>query len=505
MKIDEQQKLHKLYIVDQSISLIKVFWPLFLIIVVKEGVNSSAFLWMIGGSIAIFLLGLLFSYIGWKRFSFTLMSDRIMIHSGVFFREEKTIYYGRIHSVNVQQKLLHRLFGIAQVMIETPGGKEKSDGVLSALSLSYANELAVMLRNRKMDAQQSREADADHVQMEQQAQEIVASAAIDSSTTSEEQLNPKVNINLKTSELLKAAATSLNFGLAIAFIAGLYSFGSQFLDVLLPESFIEDTLNPQYLLRAGLIVITLLVLAVIAVVWLLSLLLYVIKYSGFTMKEQQDQLLISYGLFEKKTFVIDPAKVQAVLVRQSWLRKPFGYVEIGIQVVSAEEKENLVLHPFIALQDVNGILQQILPKFIVPEKEKIVSAPKRAFLYYWRTPLIIALLLTSALFFFFEGYALWSLGLVPLIWLVMRASYKAAGVLLEKNQLTLRFGALTKTICLIHRPQIVSLSITRTRGQRRKQLLTISAHALGSLIPYKVKCLDEQHILPVWMWYRRNK
>ena len=46
---------------------------------------------------------LLYGYLKWKRFVYTLEEDKILIRRGVLFREELSIYTGRIHSMNMER------------------------------------------------------------------------------------------------------------------------------------------------------------------------------------------------------------------------------------------------------------------------------------------------------------------------------------------------------------------------------------------------------------------
>ncbi|HKO32412.1 MAG TPA: PH domain-containing protein, partial [Candidatus Limnocylindria bacterium] len=48
----------------------------------------------------------------------------LVIRSGLFFRNERHVPYGRIQNLDATRNLLHRLFGVAEVRIETGGGKE---------------------------------------------------------------------------------------------------------------------------------------------------------------------------------------------------------------------------------------------------------------------------------------------------------------------------------------------------------------------------------------------
>ncbi len=48
-----------------------------------------------------------------------------MIRSGLIFRNERHVPFSRIQNVDAIQNVFHRLFGVAEVRVETGGGKEE--------------------------------------------------------------------------------------------------------------------------------------------------------------------------------------------------------------------------------------------------------------------------------------------------------------------------------------------------------------------------------------------
>lgn len=574
--MNEKRSLHPLYIAYGVLNVIKGFIPLILIMLLR-GVDWEAVLrwYWIAGAAGLFILLLGISYLQWKRFGFWLEQDRIVIRSGLLFRGEKTIYYSRIHSVNVEQPLIQRLLGIAQLKIETPGGGDKSDGILYALSVSEASVIREQLKAFAEGAARKKEeslAAADGIGGSAEdagneagdraedgtfrpeesgdarsngtvatgqangAQSPIASgipaadaresAGTDSlaedtlpermghaeadlarkahtagRTTARAEAN---SVTLGAGQLFTAAATSLNFGLALAFIGGLYSFADDFLELLLPDQFFRHLIEDSRSLMPSVLFIVFVAVFVIGLTWALSIGLFILKFSGFTMRRDGQQVSISYGLLEKKSYVFDPKNVQAVIINESLLRQWFGFAEVRLQIVSSDKQEQLMLHPFVAFKDIDPLLARFVPGMRVFDPAELAASPRRALLYYLRIPYIIAVVICAACVGFFGTAGIWSLFLLPLIHLWSQACHRAAGVLLKEGQLTLRKRFIGRTTYCLRKARIVAMKVKGTNAQRNKELTSLSVHVLGSGSAYDTDCLERKDVEAVWRWYSRH-
>jgi putative membrane protein len=551
-KMNEERRLHPLYLMYGLLSAVKGFLPL-IFIGIFNGFNWSRLLewyWLAGISGLVVLI-LFFSYLEWRTTVFRLEDDRMVIRKGYLFREEKTLYYSRIHSVNVEQPLIQRLLGIAQLKIETPGGGKKADAVLQALSLKEAGAIKDQLRqfaDEVKSAGKKEAADAERIQPPSEENPALSAAAHgtqekaagsplaacesqegaattwsasseplkgDTSLTSvlrsgEAERHGQGNkqnervIALGPGKLFQAAATSLNFGLALAFLAGIYSFADDFIKLLLPDHFFEQVIEDSAWLVSGVLMIIVVSLAVLIFAWGLSVVLYVLKYSGFQIVRERDQVTLSYGLLEKKMVVFNPRNVQAVIVGESLLRQWMGYGEVKLQVVTSDKQEMLMLHPYIKLSEIQQLLDGYIPGFHMKSGQKLQPPPRRALLYYVRIPLLVAAAASIACIIMFGAAGSWSLLLVPLVAAWRFFCHRSAGVLLEDRQLSLRRRWLSRSTYLIARPRIEAMKVSRSLGQRRKELASLSVYALGSSMNFGVSCLEQSDVEQVWNWYSRS-
>lgn len=580
------KQLSKLDIAITFISNIRHLIPLIILVIINlKGFDFMKSLWGILAAVLLVILNGVFSFLSWKKFQYSLEQDRIIIRKGVLNREEKTIYYNRIHSVNVQQPLLLRIFGAASLQIETPGGKPgQAEGKLRVLKHGYALELQQQLkhlRSANADAKQAGGANeltgqGKTISNPEEAAELIAEQSSGQSVHEQWKAGPSSSepvhgqwqdgpsssqsahgqweagpsssepvhehgqvgpsssqsvqghwqaeqsseqlrngpytedrydyyYHISFGQLLKASLTSLNLNFALIFIFGIYSFADDVLEVVFPGLY-DKLLNGIIDQYSALPIILLLglTLLVLGFVWLLSIAIYLIKFGDFQISRTLEQLSVSYGLLEKKSFIFDQNKVQAVIMDENPLRQWLGFAELRVQVITSNAMEQLVIHPFVRKKDISAIMEQLLPDRKLDLREQLLAPPRSAYRTYALLPLIIALLAAAGAIWWWKWNGLWLLLLLPVIAIWRLLCMRSAGVWLEGNDLILRKRSVNRTTYFVRRKHIVTLSMKASPIQRKRQLHNIHVQVLGSVFAYRVKSIADEHLLPIWSWYSRR-
>ena len=101
---------------------------------------------------AIVVFGALFSYIRWKRLTYTIGETDIRVESGLLSRSARSVPYERIQDVSLEQKLIPRLLGLVSVKFETGAGGGE-DLSLQFLTEEDGEELRQLVRERRDDAE----------------------------------------------------------------------------------------------------------------------------------------------------------------------------------------------------------------------------------------------------------------------------------------------------------------------------------------------------------------
>lgn len=526
-ELNETRRLHKSYILFPLFSVLKSLLPFFILVVLK-GLNWSAIPWYLyAGGIAIILLpSLLYGWLKWRKFSYTLQEDRIVLRRGMFVREERSIYFSRIHAVQTQQPLIQRILRIAQLKIETPGGSKEADGVLPALRVDEAKRVERWLYQKRSEAvvkdpaamtpKQQMETSSEEtgihgeyagIEREQGAEPGLGSVhetGADSRPSRVEDLEvlepvetevpvqQEPLLRLSAGRLFVGALTTMNLPLLLVFATGIYSFA----DDLLPDHFyrrlVEEAGNLPAIWWLGLIPLMFLL------AWILSAVLFTIKYAGFTVEREGGNISIVSGLLERKKHVFSPTKVQAVAIREGLLRQPFGYAEVEIYVLTSEKEKKMMLHPLLPMREVNELLASIVPQYAL--QADIAKPPSRALWLFLRWKLLIAMLVGIAGTIYFGMVGMGLFLLLPVFSLWGYACYKNEGLNIYGKQLLIRHRQISRLTVLMRRPHVVTVNAIATSRQRAKSLLTVQATLMVNRGGWKATFLDQAHVVAVQNW-----
>ena len=87
------------------------------------------------------------SVLQYLTYRYTVGRDGLSIRSGWLHRQRREIPYARIHNVSVNQTVLHRMFGVAELRLDSAGG-EKPEATMRVLRMDDALALERLIRHR---------------------------------------------------------------------------------------------------------------------------------------------------------------------------------------------------------------------------------------------------------------------------------------------------------------------------------------------------------------------
>jgi len=122
-------RLHPLsFIFRVGRSIRSLLLPGLLFLLLSRG--SQTELWLM----ILFIPSIAFDVIAYLAVRYRLADEELIVREGVITRTVRHIPFARIQNVDVVQNPLHRLFGVAEVRVETASGAEP-EAVLRVLSL----------------------------------------------------------------------------------------------------------------------------------------------------------------------------------------------------------------------------------------------------------------------------------------------------------------------------------------------------------------------------------
>ncbi len=448
----------------------------FIVVVVGSGTLRDPFsprsLLTVSLFVAILLVSLLWNIMEWRFFRYALLPSRLLVRSGWISRQERSIPYQRIQSVDVVGTPSYRLLGLARLRVETAasGMGEKSEVDIRAVSRDEAMAVRDYLL-REREVARSGDAGPDALRDEARPGEIEG----------------ELMRALSTRELLLAGATSGTIGPAAAVIGA----GIGLADDLVPDGWWQRVpWDRVESLWSNLTVIGLFVLAVALLAWLMAIAGTVITYYGFELRRSGEHLFVQHGLLDKRRVTIPVHRIQAIRIDEGLLRQPFGYVSLGYTSAGQrgeDERGSGTLFPFLRRRDVYALLEGVTPEFAFDvSTATLAPLPPRALPRYivggTMVTLLFALAVIGAVFWWRGEVAWWAylpLALVPFRigsgWL----AYHDAGWALGEHLLVLRSRELARSTLVTTRRRIQHRALTANPFQRRAELVTLHVAVAG--------------------------
>ncbi|HEX5564030.1 MAG TPA: PH domain-containing protein, partial [Sporosarcina sp.] len=473
--MSEQQR-YKLHWVTAIIEILKTLkealLPLVVLIFANGWNQGRTGLWFIDyASFIIFGVLIIFlavaGIIKWKRFEYWFEDDELRIESGLFVKKKRYIPFDRIQSLDYTEGIFHRPFGLVKVKVETAGSSnaKQAEGELTAITKEAAKRVEIEM------------AEAKKRQREMPATEGGAAELLEEIPVAAEKKFRNI-FTMTTKDLLVLATTSGGVGVILS---GVAIFLSQFGELLPFEWMFEEI---SAFIKFSVLIVAIAVFLGLLGVWILSVGMTLLSHFNFTVEMNEEDIIITRGLLEKKKVTVPLKRIQSVVVVENPFRKLFGYATVAIHSAGGGigQSSKINLFPIVKRGKVESYLEDIFPDLDLEEPTKKLTAKGRPFYYridfLWMVPVI------GALTYFFFPYGLFSLAIIPVIiaygvWQHRSAAYDIAG-----NQLTMRFRTFSLQTAYMMKKRIQSMEMKQSYFHKRKGVATVIANIKSGMGVY---------------------
>ncbi len=330
---------------------------LFGIIPVIAAISISGRWGVLALMLAIFaVVSLATTYLRWRRFVWMVDDDAITIRQGLWSRSERVLPIERIQDVAIEQKLVHRLLGLAIVSFESGAGGDgkRDDARLDAISLADARALREQLR---------------HGQLRGDTRDAVPVATDDSAAEFDTRAEAPILHQMGVQRLMLSGL--FNFSLAVfGVVFGLLTqFDRIFpydpfdfdLWLALAQRFgLDDWVLAHRWLAAVGGFLTVVILGAIA-----GIVRTILRDWGFTLRSEPRGLRRTRGLTTRTDVLIPRARVQAAIISSGPVRRYLGYYALHVQNLARDDdgdgkqEADHLLAPCVRLSEVDAILADI--------------------------------------------------------------------------------------------------------------------------------------------------
>jgi putative membrane protein len=377
-------------------------------------------------------------YLRWRAENYEIADGAIRHRRGIISPDETVVPLARVHSIDTSQGLVQRLFGIYELHVQTAGGGEKGEIVLRAVSPEETARLRA-------------------------AAGLAEPTATD---LPEWRLSPR--------GLLLVGLTAPQIGMLLPLVGGAFAIGND----LLGQQGTRETLVDRLPTETGGIV--LLILAALAVAWLLSFLGSLVAFAGFSVTRDGDHLRIHRGFLQRRATSVPLRRVHAVSVAEGPFRRPFGLCSVRLETAGygSEPAAARTLFPLLPIATVDAELATFVPALAdgaaAPAPAGFTRPPARAVRRYILPGALTVLLLAIAATLAWP--AAWPAipALTALAVLDGLGRYRSAGWRLTGDRLLLRRGSITRRTLIARPTRLQDHSVSQNGFQRRAHLADIA-------------------------------
>lgn len=466
---DAEHRLHPMSWLFVLLAQLKQFIvPLVVLLVLGRGDDNA--LWPLIG------VGVLAMASVWQYFTYRygVSGDSLVVRSGVFERSLRVIPFARIHNVALEQSLLHRVFGVAEVRLESAGGT-KPEAEMRVLRLSDALALETLVRQRGASTLAPGR----------------AGEAIEATTL----------LQLPLGEVLRVGLVS-NRGMIV--VGAAFAAASQFSPRLIPNLFrgwsevIFGWAGQQQFgaLEYALAAISLVLIAIV-LLRVFSVLIALLQYYGFTLSEHGRRLTVERGLAARWRTSASRRRIQAWTLREGLLHRWLGRQSLDVDTAVAEQQNQQralrELAPIATPDTCEALIGRLLPN---AQWSQLAWQPLPVHAW-WRMflPIVPWVLLVAALLSWrFGGWG--ALALLWLPWAAFTAYRRArrAGYALGRDLVAVRGGWIDRHWRFAEIDKLQALQLSRSPLDRRfgtASLWLDTAGAGAMAPPLRIRFLPE--------------
>lgn len=452
------------------ILVLKNAFPILLVIFFKPNNSGSNFEAYI--IIAISLASTALSIAAYYKFHYFIEGDEIIINKGILKKINLNVPFDRIQAINTNQTLIHRIFNVASIEIDTAGSKN-SEIKIDAINYDLAESLKNYILTEK---------------------EKINSELKSESNPSQNFAHEKTLLQLDIPTLFKVGLSQnhiQSFFIITFFFLGL----SQYADIFLnKEEFNDMEQNISTIVsNFFFIIIPLMLVATL----LLSLFRTVLKYFNLIFKETSQGYRLVSGLFTRNEKQAALQKIQLVGWHTNPLKKLYGMFQLNLSQAFSSNmvRKQTMQIPGIYAEQIERVCNSYFPE---NNKETYTSHPVsarlmiRTFSYLSVILIAIALITYSNLIVGFNWGIVIFVSILAIIYTYF--SWKKWEVQISPKGLLLRRGFIRTSYLLLRWEKIQGLRSRQSIFQQYRSLSDLHIFTAAGVvkIPYlNAKVVDD--------------
>lgn len=423
--------------------------------------------------IALVLIGSTLTYLFYR---YRVVEDAVQVRRGMLFKQHLNLSFQRIQNIGIEHPFYFRPFGLVTLKIDGAGSKGEEVN-LAALDLSQAQSLRDFILTKKKLAGPAQETSA------------ATAVADDASAAASEELF----FTRSVPDLIVHGLTNNRAFIVVAAVFGyLFQSGISPVDIVRSLGIDFDVAIAGLSLVRLTLLIVLSFIAAIGAMALLSVVVSIFTYYGFTMYRTGDSLTIRRGLLTKHEIHVRKSRIQTIHLRQDWLDRLLGRCNILLERIShsqaqgqaAAAQTRRILVPSVRMREIAIVIDEILPGCHPTE----LAYTPVSFRYFVKHSIIV-----SAFYVIAIGVVLnlppalsWLLAALLVLWPLHMVRtwlrWKAGGLAVEADRLVARSGAIGIDYRLLAMHKVQDVTHIQSLLMRRHDLSSLRLNTASASI-----------------------
>jgi putative membrane protein len=438
--------------------------------------GSAAFAWSVPVAIlAAVLIGATITYVFYR---YRVLDDSIQVKRGALFKKYLNLSFRRMQNVSIEHPFYFRPLGRVTLKIDGAGAKDEEVNV-AALELAEAQAARDYIVRRKNSLDPTTEA------VDESHRDVAGSEEGD------------LFYGRSLSDLVVHGLTNNR---SFIVIAGIFGFLAQ--SGVSPADLAERLGIDFDVAIAGLSLVRLAMLvilsfiAAVGIIALLSVVVSIVAYYGFSMYRTADSLTIKRGLLTKHEIHVKKSRIQTITLRQDWLDRLLGRRNVILERITHSRGQQdpwaaqmrRILVPSVRVRETATVTDEILPGCRV---EALSFTPINVRYFYKHSALIsaayvAALAVTAVLPDALRWLIPVFLALWPLHVFLMYLRWKRGGLAIDGDVIVARSGTIGVDYRLFAADKVQDVTHIQSILMRRHDLSSIKFHTASTAIkvPY---------------------
>ncbi len=394
---------------------------------------------------------------------YTLTEEHLIVESGVLNKKRIEIPFSSITTVDLSQNILYQMFKVYKIKVDNASQTNEATNQ-SKINLTLKVDEAIKFK-----------------------QIITSTNNIE--TVSKELEDRAIEADIR--DFIKLGLLQSKFTYILSILAVFGSLTGAIVPIL------KDRIVGALII--AFVVVALITIYLVAVI--MSILKSVLKYYNFKVLADEDTLKVQYGLFNKKSFSLQKAKINGIILKQSILMRIFKLYTAEVIVIGYGDKseqggmEQAIIYPIASRDKVKEIVNTLLPEYSLDYT--LCKSERKAIRYFFISPLFIfaiVLVIGAAITaMLIKNYIAIVVALALLAFSVVDAiqKYINAGISVGESNVVLSAGAFSKRVAIIKTKSIESITASGSIFKRRKGFVSIK---LGFVAPSRVSNISSLNL-----------